>query len=464
MTANLKRFDPAGTDGATATPTGNLASVIVAGAGAVAYEADYGMSRGSNMGLRATSPGTSDQANIKVTTTAAAAGTGQVYGSFENWPTGGAQEFTTLRTSTLNCIRQLVSTAGSVTVQNQAGSTVATLGSISLNTIYRFELEATPGTTTSNGSGRARVYDDSDTLVYDSGPLTGNYGGGSGTKTVSEFRVGDPATATTSGFAFGFTQPAIDTDTTPPTIAPVSAATNYTSSPADSAGATDTASPVQDMVESLADAAGVTDLDGPQTIDYGPSSNDGGAASDSASIAAATARTAADGAGAIDSASAMADFARAIADAAGLSDSATAVLSWGVAPADSAGGTDQLVIVATAARLPADPAAGTDAATRVLDVSRTAADAAGGTDVATASLARVMVSADAAGGTDQVSVALTIERVVTDAAAATDVRTIVILLPMPAGTPSYRIVQARTSRRLVQGGGSRTVKAMKRRQ
>lgn len=227
MTANLKRFDPAGSDGATATATGNLTSVIIAGAGAVAYEADYGMSRGSNMGLRAVAPGTADQANCTFATTAAANGSGQVYGSFENWPTGGNQEFMTLRTSAGNCVRQLVSTAGSVIVQNQAGTTVATLGTISLNTPYRFELEATPNTTTSNGSARARIYDDSDTLVYDSGALTaGNYGGGLATKTVSVLRVGDPTTATTSAFAFGFTQPAIDTDATaPPTITPVSKST-----------------------------------------------------------------------------------------------------------------------------------------------------------------------------------------------------------------------------------------------
>jgi len=227
MTANLKRFDPAGTNGNAATATGNLSSVIIAGAGAVTYSSTYGMSRGSNMGLRAVAPGTADQANTTHSTTADANGTGQVYGSFESWPTGGVQEFMTLRTAAGNCIRQVVSTAGSVTVQNQAGSTVATLGTISLNTPYRFELEATPGTTTSNGSGRARVYDDSDTLVYDSGALTaGNYGGGLATKTVSVLRVGDPTTATTSTFAFGFTQPAIDTDATaPPTIAPVSKST-----------------------------------------------------------------------------------------------------------------------------------------------------------------------------------------------------------------------------------------------
>lgn len=239
MTANLKRFDPAGTDGTDATATGNLTSVIKAGAGTVKYSGTYGMSRGSNMGLRAAAPGTADQANTTHATTAAAAGTGQVYASFENWPTGGNQEFVTLRTASGNCIRQLVSTAGSVIVQNQAGSTVATLGSISLNTIYRFELEATPGTTTSNGSGRARIYDDADTLVYDSGALTGNYGGGLATKTVSVLRVADPTTATTSGFAFGFTQPAIDTDTTPPTITPVTknVSVTITAVPATATGA-----------------------------------------------------------------------------------------------------------------------------------------------------------------------------------------------------------------------------------
>lgn len=486
MTANLKRFDPAGTDGATATATGNLTSVIVAGAGAVKYEADYGMSRGSNMGLRATAPGTADQANITMSTTAAANGTGQVYGSFENWPTGGVQEFMTLRTASGNCVRQVVSTAGSVTVQNQAGTTVATLGTISLNTPYRFELEATPGTTTSNGSARARIYDNSDTLVYDSGALSaGNYGGGLATKTVSVLRVGDPTTATTSAFAFGFTQPAIDTDATaPPTITPVAAGTNYTASPADNAGGTDTATsaqetartaadpaggtdaatPVQGMARTAADGAGVTDLSGPQVIDYGPSTDDAGGASDAATTAATTSRTSADPAGATDSASTLAGFARTSADAAGIADSVTALLSWLLTPADPAGATDQVSLVATAARGPADPAGGTDAPTVIADATRTAIDAAGAADLVAASLARVLSSADGAGGTDQVSIALTMQRVVTDAAGVTDARTITIEIPAPAATPAYRTIRARVSSRAVQGGGNRTIKAMKRRQ
>lgn len=422
MTANLKRFDPAGTDGNAATATGNLTSVIIGGAGAVTYEADYGMSRGSNMGLRAVAPGTADQANITMSTTAAANGSGQVYGSFENWPTGGNQEFMTLRTASGNCIRQVVSTAGSVTVQNQAGTTVATLGTISLATIYRFELEATPGTTTSNGSGRARIYDNTDTLVYDSGALTaGNYGGGLATKTVSILRVGDPTTATTSAFAFGFTQPAIDTDaTTPPTITPVSSATNYTANPADSAGGTDTATPVQDMVRGVADDAGATDTDGPQVIDYGPSSNDAGAASDTAATAVGATRTATDSAGATDAVSALAAFARSAADAAGITDSVTALLSWQVVPADAAGATDTAAITAGTVRVPADAAGASDIPATVLAVLRSATDTAGGADQATAILGRIVDGTDNAAATDQVTITLTLQRTATDFAGATD--------------------------------------------
>lgn len=272
MTANLKRFDPAGTDGAAATATGNLTSVIIGGAGAVTYEADYGMSRGSNMGLRAVSPGTADQANITVATTAAANGTGQVYGSFENWHTGASdQEVVTLRTSAGNCIRFMVSTAGVIKVQNRAGSTVATLGSISLATPYRFELEATPNTTITNGVGAARVYDDDDNLVYTYGPTTGNFGGDLATKTVSILRVGDPTTASLSGFAFGFTQPAIDTDATaPPTITPVAKTTNGSvTAVAPSATVTATAPTVlgQMVAAVTAVAAAITMTAMPPTVD-----------------------------------------------------------------------------------------------------------------------------------------------------------------------------------------------------
>lgn len=228
MTANLKRHDPVGADAATLAAAGTvLSQVIVAGAGTAAYEIDYGLSRGSNVGCRLVAPGAADQANVTMSTTTAAAGSVQVYGVFESMAIGGSQEFLTIRTTVGNCVRFLRSTTGSVIMQNKAGVTVATLGTIPNNVPYRYELDVTPGTTVSNGAARGRIYDDADTLVFDSGPLTANdYGGTLVPNTPSIVRCGDPSTATTSGFAFGFTQLALDTGATPPVIPPVAKITN----------------------------------------------------------------------------------------------------------------------------------------------------------------------------------------------------------------------------------------------
>ena len=246
--------------------------------------------------------------------------------------------------------------------------------------------------------------------------------------------------------------------------APYVTAVDYTANPADSAGATDAAAVVQDLVESIADGASVTDTGAPQSIDYGPSTDDPGAATDAAAITADLARTAADTAGGTDLAVASAGVSRTAADPAGLTDSVTALLSWLLTPADPAGGVDQVTLAATVVRGPADPAGGTDALAVVAAVSRSAADSGGGTDLVSASLARSQTSGDAAGGTDQVTFVLTMQRTLMDAAGVADVRTIIIELPVPAGTPAYRIVHTRAFHRTVQGGGSRTVKAMKRRQ
>lgn len=226
MTANLVRWNPAGTNGAAVVTTGTpLSSVIISGSGTVLYDNTAGMARGS-MGVKITGGGTADQANFLMPTTAAAAGAVQIYGIIDTFPTGGSQEFLTVRTAAGNCVRFLCSTAGSITMQNKAGSTVATLGTVSTGTVYRYELDAFPNTTNANGTGQGRIYDDSDTLLYDSTLLTGSYGGDLGTKTVSILRTGDPTTATTSGFVMRVTQPAIDTAATVPTISPVAILVN----------------------------------------------------------------------------------------------------------------------------------------------------------------------------------------------------------------------------------------------
>lgn len=262
--------------------------------------------------------------------------------------------------------------------------------------------------------------------------------------------------------------------------APYSAAVDYTASPADNAGATDSATPVQDLVETPADGAAVTDTDTPQAIDLGLASDDGGGASDSAAAVADVVRSASDGAGATDAPSTLAALVRSVADSAGVTDGVTAVLSWGVSSSDSAGVTDQATVQAGTIRLPADPAAVSDLPTAVLDAVRTAADAAAGSDVVGVVLARAVAGSDPAGGTDQVSVSVTVQlaradqaggtdsvtisasRTVTDAAGATDHVSAIITIPV--GTPTTRIVRPRLTHRSVHGGGGRTIKALKRRQ
>ena len=402
----LVRNNPSGSNGADVTTSAPL-TVVKAGTGTCKYTTATTFDRGNQVAIRMSSPLAADQSNIKLAATAAAAGSGQMYGLIEAWPTGGVQEFMTLMTASGNCVRQLVSTAGSVTVQNTAGTTVATLGTISLNTEYRFELDATPGTTTSNGSARARIYNDDDTLLYDSGALTaGNYGGGLATKTVSIVRAGDPATVTTTGFIINVSQLGIDTGATVPTITPVPH--SYLRTTNDAAGATDavvlqvekvTDDPAGvDLTGTGADMAGITDA---VTIVQGRSPADTAGATDAASWTADLQRTAGDTAAASDVVAVQRDSQRTVDDPAGLTDQA-AVGRGGLhdEPAavtdtvtvqqqlqrvvgDTAAATDQVTVTIAADRQPADVTAVTDQVTILQDLARQPADTAGASDEVT---------------------------------------------------------------------------------
>lgn len=450
----LQQFDfEGGTNGGAAT-TGTTGASAVSGGGVFTHQASA--AKVGTLGLQVSGATGSVNARFALTSALSAA----VKFWFKPPATSAGQTlrtFATLRSGAGVIGRWQYSFATSTTVTVQflpaAGGSAIALGTFTSGSFYRISAWFTVATSTT-GAAHHRVFDSTGTQVGSDVDVTN---ANLGTVNIEAVDLGS-----LGSFAEGPTNQFDDLQTEDGRTSYLPDAVDYTANPADTAGATDTATPVQDIVESLADSASVTDLSGPQVIDYGSSTSDAGAGTDTATTAVNFARAAGDAGGGTDTAAAAAAFVRAAADAAGITDSVTALLSWLLTPADPAGATDQVTTVVTAAKLPADPAGGTDTSTSTLAASRAAGDPAGGTDQT--ALARGSGTADPAGGTDQVSIVLTLQRVVTDTAGATDARTITIELPVPAGTPAYRIIRTRTAQRNLLGGGNRTIKAMKRRQ
>jgi hypothetical protein len=208
----------------------------------------------------------------------------------------------------------------------------------------------------------------------------------------------------------------------------------YQKTPADSAGATDSASASTDFVRTPADSAGATDATA-LAVTRSPADNAG--LTDTPAAVQALVRAPADSAGGTDSATDVMTMDRGPADSAGGTDSATPIQALARTQDDSAGASDSAAAATDFVRTPADPAgatdatalarsisageddaAATDSATRALDAVRTAADNAGLTD--TALVERGANPADTASGADAVSFTMTRERTVDDPAGLTD--------------------------------------------
>lgn len=200
MTANEKRWEGAAGATGTVVPVGNLAVATTAGAGTIVYSTAAGFTRGDENGVEiyAGTTGT-DLAYIGFSTTTADTAEAYTYVRFTAWPTAGSltgvHPWMAIRGSGGNLLRVTVNPSGVFGLQTASGGNLAAAGQTfqaSLNTTYRVEANVDPGTTTSDGTGALRVYDDDGGLIFDSGTIAGqNFGTSATTGTPTTFWVGD---------------------------------------------------------------------------------------------------------------------------------------------------------------------------------------------------------------------------------------------------------------------------------
>lgn len=216
MTANLKRFDPAGADGSPVIVSGTvLSNVILSGAGSATYEADAGAGRGAGIGVEVQGT-SSDIASLVLTTDVAAAGSAQLYANFKAFPSSGYAEFFGLRSQSGNALRIELSSTGAIGVFDANGGGITNMAPVSLDTWYRFDLACTPDTPTT-GSGSVKIFDDDDTLFDSWSSSVEDFGSD---KSIYLARAGD-VSASGGDLHMWLTQLALDTASTPPTIDPV---------------------------------------------------------------------------------------------------------------------------------------------------------------------------------------------------------------------------------------------------
>ena len=218
----LIRVNPTGTEGGDVSSAAPV-TVGRAGAGTLKYAAAYGFDRGARMGMEVSALAVGDQAHIIVANTAGLWGACQGWFMFRQWPAGSTAEFFGLRVggAGANAARFVLSTSGSCAVQNRAGTNVATIATLATDTIYRFELECSPGSSTSDGELYARIFTDADVPVGSEVHLTGQNLAGDVSSSITQCRAGDSSNAVISGSLYGFTQIGFDTGSTRPTIPPV---------------------------------------------------------------------------------------------------------------------------------------------------------------------------------------------------------------------------------------------------
>lgn len=225
----MTRWDPTGAHNADVAVTGTpLSSIIKAGAATIKYDTANGFTRGNEVGVRFVSNAVADQANINMDEPDAVAGTAQCYGKFPKWPTTGGTasantEFQAVRANG-NAGRMIISATGVVTLQGSAGTNLGTwTGSnqLTLNQEYRFRLKCTPGTTTTNGSATAEIWNADTDALLGSVTVTGQNFNGATSTNVTSARWGDPSTTVGADFEFVGTQFEFATGTTPPDLAAV---------------------------------------------------------------------------------------------------------------------------------------------------------------------------------------------------------------------------------------------------
>lgn len=185
-----------------------LAQVLVAGTGDGVYDS-AAAARGAR-GARVTGI-LNDTFSMLLTDTAAASASVQVYFKMNALPTAVAECFG-IRSASANVARFVVNTSGVLSIQNASGVGLKNFLSntpISIGTWYRLQLQATKGTTTSDGYIAGQLYSNNDSLLdsYTSNVVN------AGTADMTTVRAGK-VTAGSDGFTMDFDELALVTGTT----------------------------------------------------------------------------------------------------------------------------------------------------------------------------------------------------------------------------------------------------------
>jgi len=213
MTLKRQTFDN-GTQSATistansGTSGDSLSQIIQAGTGAGVYDSAAGL-RGT-AGAHVTGV-LNDTFNMVLSNTSDVSGTAQVYFRILSFPTVGGTFFR-VRSSTGNTAQFTMGTTGIISIQNSAGSTLKNFNSntpLSLNTIYRLQLQVTPNASTTAGFIAGQLYSDSDVLIDSYSASNVNAGT---TLDVQTAQVGKTVTGS-DGFDMQFDELAFDTGT-----------------------------------------------------------------------------------------------------------------------------------------------------------------------------------------------------------------------------------------------------------
>lgn len=177
MVAPTKRLDVNGVTENELLTTSNtdLDSVTTAGTGSARAKAVSAL-RGSK-GVHVTGV-LNDTYALLYTDAAAASASVQVYFRSNGSPTANNQ-FLSIRSASANMAVMIETTAGQMLLQNAAGTTIVWAQGTFTRTVgvkYRCQIQVTKGTTTSNGTIVAQIYDDSDTLLRSATTSTTNAG------------------------------------------------------------------------------------------------------------------------------------------------------------------------------------------------------------------------------------------------------------------------------------------------
>lgn len=204
-----------GTQGTTITAANSagsgdsLSQIVQAGTGAGIYDSSSSL-RGA-MGAHVTGV-LNDTFTMVLSNTSDTSGTAQVYFRIVSYPSV-AGTFFRIRSSAGTVCQFALGTTGVLILQNSAGATLKNFDSstsLSLNTIYRLQLQGTPNASTTAGFIAGQLYADSDTLI--DSYTASNVNAGT-TLNVQTVQVGKVVTGS-NGFDMRFDELAFNTGVT----------------------------------------------------------------------------------------------------------------------------------------------------------------------------------------------------------------------------------------------------------